>query len=136
MTRKNKLPILRQGSRTCETKITWGDVGNEERKYGKDKRVAIVIEMRDALGEDQSGARLSNSDGKLGHCGVGGSTKLKKGDIKDVGTMDHEDEADIGGEGKKVSHRAYWEGWASRGRRHWDRKSYGKVYMEVRENRG
>ena len=85
MTRKNKLPILRQGSRTCETKITWGDVGNEERKYGKDKKVAIVIEMRDALGEDQSGARLSNSDGKHEDCRVGGSTKLKKGTSRTLG---------------------------------------------------
>jgi hypothetical protein len=64
MTRENKLPILRQGSRTCETKITGGNEGGEL-EDGKNKRVTIEMEMRGAMREDRLGAGMSYSDKRL-----------------------------------------------------------------------
>ena len=61
MTRENKLPILRQGSRTCETNNKGGWESGEledEKNNGK----TIELEMRGAMRIDKSGVRLRNKD--------------------------------------------------------------------------
>ena len=54
MTRENNLPILRQGSRTCETKYKGGQEGGEL-EDGNIKTVTIEIEMRGAMREGKLG---------------------------------------------------------------------------------
>ena len=49
MTRENKLPILRQGSRTCETKSKWGGDEGGELEGEKNKGLTVEMEMRGAM---------------------------------------------------------------------------------------
>ena len=75
MTREKKLPILRQGSRTCETKKKGGQEGGELEDE-KNKGVTIEMEMRGEMREDKLGAGMSNSDKEDGNSEVGTTTKI------------------------------------------------------------
>ena len=107
MTRENNLPILRQGSRTCETKSKGGQEGGEC-KDGNIKRVTMEMEMRGAMREgklekpddgekngeiieletrgamrtDKLGAGLSKKGIEEGNSGVGTTTKIGENNNK------------------------------------------------------
>ena len=77
MTRENKLPILRQGSRTCETKNKGGQEGGELDDE-KNKGETTELEMRGAMRIDKLGAGLSKRDNEEGNSELGAIIKIKK----------------------------------------------------------
>ena len=83
MTRENKLPILRQGSRTCETKNKGGQEGGEL-DDGKNNGETIELEMRGAMRIDKLGAGLSKKDNEEGISEVGTITKIKRKTITKI----------------------------------------------------
>ena len=83
MTRENKLPILRQGSRTCETNNKGGGEGGEL-DDGKTNGETIELEMRGAMRIDKLGAGLSIKDNEEGNSEVGTITKIIKNNNKNT----------------------------------------------------
>ena len=112
MTRENKLPILRQGSRTCETKKEGGQEGGELEDE-KNKGMTIEMEMRGAMREDKLGAGMSHGDKEDGNSEVGTTTKIKKNNNKnkkeDGGVVAQTVEVGSGGESESMAKgKATW----------------------------
>ena len=83
MTRENKLPIPRQGSRTCETKNKGGKEGWDCEEE-KNKKVTIEMEMRGAMRMDEFGAGLGMKDNEEANSEVGTITKIIKNNNKNT----------------------------------------------------
>ena len=83
MTRENKLPIPRQGSRTCETKNKGGKEGGDFEEENN-KMVTIEMEMRGAVRLDELGAGLAMKDNEEANSEVGTITKIIKNNNKNT----------------------------------------------------